>query len=167
MEQETTHAIPKFYSNPQGTGLRIKPQRVQSGKLRFSAFLFFIFRPFSREEDFAGNGNIPRPQAGASQSIQAKPSQANPASHTGANELRPTKRRQKEKKKSGQLFRIARFGSGRRTRTSDLRVMSPTSCQLLHPAICLRCVIYRFCKCKGNTNIRSLQIKFYAPRPPR
>lgn len=28
MEQETTHAIPKFYSNPQGTGLRIKPQRV-------------------------------------------------------------------------------------------------------------------------------------------
>ena len=42
-------------------------------------------------------------------------------------------------RKSGQLFRIVRFGSGRRTRTSDLRVMSPTSCQLLHPAIYLPC----------------------------
>ena len=40
-------------------------------------------------------------------------------------------------KKNGQLRRIVRFGSGRRTRTSDLRVMSPTSCQLLHPAIYL------------------------------
>ena len=27
------------------------------------------------------------------------------------------------------------FGSGGRTRTCDLRVMSPTSCQLLHPAL--------------------------------
>ena len=44
-----------------------------------------------------------------------------------------------ENKKSGQLIRIVRFGSGRRTRTSDLRVMSPTSCQLLHPAIYLPC----------------------------
>ena len=42
-------------------------------------------------------------------------------------------------RKSGQLFRIVRFGSGRRTRTSDLRVMSPTSYQLLHPAIYLPC----------------------------
>ena len=40
--------------------------------------------------------------------------------------------------KNGQFRRIVRFGSGRRTRTSDLRVMSPTSCQLLHPAICLQ-----------------------------
>ena len=31
--------------------------------------------------------------------------------------------------------RISIFGSGGRTRTCDLRVMSPTSCQLLHPAI--------------------------------
>ena len=38
-------------------------------------------------------------------------------------------------KKSGQFERIVHFSSGRRTRTSDLRVMSPTSCQLLHPAI--------------------------------
>ena len=37
--------------------------------------------------------------------------------------------------KNGQFRRIVRLGSGRRTRTSDLRVMSPTSCQLLHPAI--------------------------------
>ena len=28
-------------------------------------------------------------------------------------------------------------GSGSRTRTYDLRVMSPTSYQLLHPALCL------------------------------
>ena len=61
-------------------------------------------------------------------------------------------------KKSGQLFRIVRRGSGRRTRTSDLRVMSPTSCQLLHPAIYLRIIIYRFCVCKDNTNFRILQI---------
>ena len=27
------------------------------------------------------------------------------------------------------------YGSGGRTRTSDLRVMSPTSCQLLYPAM--------------------------------
>ena len=72
-----------------------------------------------------------------------------------------------QQQKNGRISQSDRSGSGRRTRTSDLRVMSPTSCQLLHPAICLRCVIYRFCKCKGNTNIRSLQIKFYAPRPPR
>ena len=29
------------------------------------------------------------------------------------------------------------YSSGRRTRTSDLRVMSPTSCQLLYPAMYL------------------------------
>ena len=32
-------------------------------------------------------------------------------------------------------FLVAQCGCGRRTRTSDLRVMSPTSCQLLYPAI--------------------------------
>ena len=34
------------------------------------------------------------------------------------------------------MFRF-RFSSGGRTRTSDLRVMSPTSCQLLYPAMYL------------------------------
>ena len=38
-------------------------------------------------------------------------------------------------KKSGRLFQVVRCGSGGRTRTSDLRVMSPTSCQLLYPAM--------------------------------
>ena len=38
------------------------------------------------------------------------------------------------KTKNRQPFQVVCFGSGRRTRTSDLRVMSPTSCQLLHPA---------------------------------
>ena len=54
------------------------------------------------------------------------------------------------------------YGSGGRTRTSDLRVMSPTSCQLLYPAM-YRQMVYdrfiRFCECKDNTNIRYVQIK--------
>jgi len=33
------------------------------------------------------------------------------------------------------LSKLVRFGSGSRTRTYDLRVMSPTSYQLLHPAL--------------------------------
>src|ERR1700740_1634821 len=37
-------------------------------------------------------------------------------------------------KKSPQIFSEG-FGSGSRTRTYDLRVMSPTSYQLLHPAL--------------------------------
>lgn len=41
MEQETTHAIPKFYPNPQGTGLKIKPQRVP--KRETQVFRFFCF----------------------------------------------------------------------------------------------------------------------------
>ncbi len=65
--------------------------------------------------------------------------------------------------KNGQLLRIVRFGSGRRTRTSDLRVMSPTSCQLLYPAMYLQRMpkhpIYRFCECKDKANFRILQIK--------
>ena len=40
-----------------------------------------------------------------------------------------------QNKKSGRLFQVVRCGSGGRTRTSDLRVMSPTSCQLLYPAM--------------------------------
>ena len=36
---------------------------------------------------------------------------------------------------SSQLSYSAMFGCGGRTWTYDLRVMSPTSCQLLHPAI--------------------------------
>ena len=40
-----------------------------------------------------------------------------------------------QNKKSGRLFQDVRCGSGGRTRTSDLRVMSPTSCQLLYPAM--------------------------------
>ena len=89
-------------------------------------------------------------------------------------------------RKSGQLFRIVRFGSGRRTRTSDLRVMSPTSYQLLHPAIYLPCplplptasqsnrvqtdrphrggALYRFCVCKDKSNFSFLQIKI-RPKP--
>ena len=38
-------------------------------------------------------------------------------------------------KKKGQTSRFVLFSSGGRTRTSDLWVMSPTSCQLLHSAI--------------------------------
>ena len=41
MEQETTHAIPKFYPNPRETGLRIKPQRVPKRKTQ--VFRFFVF----------------------------------------------------------------------------------------------------------------------------
>ena len=51
----------------------------------------------------------------------------------------PVRQQPPNHKKSGQLFRIVRFSSGRRTRTSGLRVMSPTSYQLLHPAIYLPC----------------------------
>ena len=45
-----------------------------------------------------------------------------------------------EKKKSAETlinkgFSALNFGCGGRTRTCDLRVMSPTSYQLLHPAI--------------------------------
>ncbi len=89
-------------------------------------------------------------------------------------------------RKSGQLIRIVRCGSGRRTRTSDLRVMSPTSYQLLHPAIYLPCplplptafqsnrfqtdrphrggALYRFCVCKDKSNFSFLQIKI-RPKP--
>ena len=38
-------------------------------------------------------------------------------------------------KKQGQRRGVVLFGSGRRTRTTDLRVMSPTSYQLLYPAM--------------------------------
>ena len=38
-------------------------------------------------------------------------------------------------KKRGKIFRLFLISSGRRTRTSGLRVMSPTSYQLLYPAI--------------------------------
>ena len=38
-------------------------------------------------------------------------------------------------KKQGQRRSVVLFGSGRRTRTTDLRVMSPTSYQLLYPAM--------------------------------
>ena len=37
--------------------------------------------------------------------------------------------------KTGQILRLVLFSSGRRTRTSGLRVMSPTSYQLLYPAM--------------------------------
>ena len=40
-----------------------------------------------------------------------------------------------EDTKKGQILRLVLFGSGERTRTSDLRVMSPTSYQLLYPAM--------------------------------
>ena len=39
------------------------------------------------------------------------------------------------KRKTGQVLRLVLFSSGERTRTSDLRVMSPTSYQLLYPAV--------------------------------
>ena len=42
---------------------------------------------------------------------------------------------QLNEKKKGQTSRFVPFSSGGRTRTSDLWVMSPTSCQLLHSAI--------------------------------
>ena len=47
----------------------------------------------------------------------------------------------KEKIKKSFLLKTTSFGCGGKTRTYDLRVMSPTSCQLLHPAIspCLTC----------------------------
>ena len=37
--------------------------------------------------------------------------------------------------KRGETVKFLLFSSGGRTRTSDLRVMSPTSCQLLYPAM--------------------------------
>ena len=40
-------------------------------------------------------------------------------------------------KKRGQILRLVLYGSGGRTRTCGLRVMSPTSCQLLYPAMYL------------------------------
>ena len=46
-------------------------------------------------------------------------------------------------KKQGQRRDVVLFGSGRRTRTTDLRVMSPTSYQLLYPAML---------DCKSNNN---------------
>ena len=49
---------------------------------------------------------------------------------------RVTPHRGRQKKRPTKIAdRSLIFGSGGRTRTCDLRVMSPTSCQLLHPAI--------------------------------
>jgi len=42
--------------------------------------------------------------------------------------------------------RLAFLSSGDRTRTDDLRVMSPTSYQLLHPAISFYCFILFLCQ---------------------
>ena len=53
------------------------------------------------------------------------------------------------------------YGSGGRTRTSDLRVMSPTSCQLLYPAMYRQMVdrpIFRNCECKDKAKFLYLQI---------
>jgi hypothetical protein len=47
----------------------------------------------------------------------------------------PTQRQSKRKKASDFHLRLFHLGSGNRTRTYDLRVMSPTSYQLLHPAL--------------------------------
>ena len=41
----------------------------------------------------------------------------------------------KQHKKTGQILRLVLFSSGGWTRTNDLRVMSPTSYQLLYPAM--------------------------------
>ena len=60
--------------------------------------------------------------------------------HIGAKNQHPGQKKGaaragEQNKKSGRLFQDVRCGSGGRTRTSDLRVMSPTSCQLLYPAM--------------------------------
>ena len=57
------------------------------------------------------------------------------------------------KTKNRQPFQVVCFGSGRRTRTSDLRVMSPTSCQLLYPAM------YRSMRCRGTRSIAFVNAK--------
>ena len=56
-------------------------------------------------------------------------------------------------RKNRQPFQVVCFGSGRRTRTSDLRVMSPTSCQLLYPAM------YRSMRCRGTRSIAFVSAK--------
>ena len=51
--------------------------------------------------------------------------------------------------------------SGGRTRTSDLRVMSPTSCQLLYPALYRQMVnrpIFLICECKDSAFFSHFQI---------
>ena len=53
------------------------------------------------------------------------------------------------------------YGSGGRTRTSDLRVMSPTSCQLLYPAMYRQMVnrpIFLICECKDSAFFPHFQI---------
>ena len=49
-------------------------------------------------------------------------------------------------------FLVAQCGCGRRTRTSDLRVMSPTSYQLLYPAI--------FCSVVPVTGLEPVQYRY-------
>ena len=44
-------------------------------------------------------------------------------------------------------------GCGGKTRTYDLRVMSPTSCQLLHPAVYLVVVLFLYCFISITPNI--------------
>ena len=62
-----------------------------------------------------------------------------------------------KKKRTSQ--KLVLDGSGRRTRTSDLRVMSPTSCQLLHPAIYRNYIVISLvCGCKGKQNFRFSKI---------
>ena len=68
------------------------------------------------------------------------------------------------KTKNRQPFQVVCFGSGRRTRTSDLRVMSPTSYRTaLSRDVSFDAVprhpIYRFCECKDKANFRICQIK--------
>ena len=63
----------------------------------------------------------------------------------------------RQKKRTSQ--KLVLYGSGRRTRTSDLRVMSPTSCQLLHPAIYRNYIVISLvCGCKGKQNFRISKI---------
>ena len=67
--------------------------------------------------------------------------------------------------KKEQLFRIAlfSFSSGGRTRTYDLRVMSPTSYQLLHSAMYVlpRGVIISELDCKSRAYFSIMQILFH------
>ena len=65
------------------------------------------------------------------------------------------------REKRGQILRLVLFSSGGRTRTSDLRVMSPTSCQLLYPAMYRQMVnrpIFLICECKDRAFFPYFQI---------
>ena len=105
--------------------------------------LFILCRPWRHHIRTPAENDVRRLLVLLAPKVQGKKRMKTAVSkdtHIGAKNQHPGQKKGaaragEQNKKSGRLFQDVRCGSGGRTRTSDLRVMSPTSCQLLYPAM--------------------------------